>query len=308
MRVASLVALATLAAPTASFADDDVIPGHVIDRPVTGAIVGITAVGAFGFSLIPIREQAELWQSELLGSDVGVHDNFSRRASHISDGLLAASLVAPVAYLTGSTIEDADGDRLLVYGQSMAINAAFAQAAKYLVQRPRPYLYSKDPAVQSYARMQGADARRSFYSGHASLSFGAAVTGAYLLGASTDSRSARALAWGAGLFTASAAANMRVRAGKHFYSDVLIGSAVGITVGYIVPALNADGAPYVPSGEEIAIAGAGIFAGLLVSQLLPLEKKRSEVTLDPKASVLSRVQLTPVPMPNGFGFGLTGAL
>ena len=310
MRVRVLAAVTVLlvtAASAPSLADADQIPGHPIDRPVAGAIIGVTLVGALGASLVPMREP-RLWRRELWEIDEVVHDNFSRRAAHLSDGLLAAAIAAPIAYLTGPTIEDADGDRLLIYGQAMAINATLAQAAKHLVQRPRPYLYATSKAGQAYARAQGADAHRSFYSGHAALSFGAAVTGAYLLGASSADGAARATAWGVGLGVATATANLRVRAGKHFYSDVVIGSLVGIAVGYAVPALHAEGRPYVPSGEELAAAAAGVLGGMLLSQLLPLERRAHEPTATEPGSLRSRLQLAPVPMANGLGISIGGAL
>jgi len=288
-------------------ADQDVIPGHSVTRPVDGAIQGLAVGAALGFSLIPIRKDPELWNVEMFGVDRGVRDNFSRRAAHLSDALLAASLAAPVIYLTGSTIDDADGDRLMIYGQSMAINAALAQGTKRLVQRPRPYQYSKDPEVQRYAKSEGEDGWMSFYSGHASLSFGAAVTGAYLLGASSDHKLARGLGWGIGLMAATATANLRVRAGKHFYSDVVIGAAIGMAVGYVVPALHADGTPYVPDGQELAAAAAGILGGMLLSQLIPLEKKRHEDS-GATPSTIRGLSLSPVPMPNGIGFAVGGAM
>ncbi|MBA3456851.1 MAG: phosphatase PAP2 family protein [Deltaproteobacteria bacterium] len=288
-------------------ADEEVIPGHTVDRPVDGAVQGLALGATLGFSLIPMRSDPQLWATELLQVDRGVHDNFSRRAAHLSDALLVSSLAAPAIYLTGSTIDDADGDRLMIYGQSIAINAALAQGAKRLVQRPRPYNYSNDPAVRRYAQSEGDDAWMSFYSGHASLSFGAAVTGAYLLGASSDSKLARGMGWGLGLMAASATANLRVRAGKHFYSDVVIGAVIGVAVGYIVPALHADGRPYIPDGQELAAAGAGILGGLLISSLIPLEKKRTEGD-EARPSAISRLNLSPVPMPNGIGLALGGAL
>jgi hypothetical protein len=288
-------------------ADDDVIPGHTVDRPVDGAIQGVALGATLGFSLIPMRKDPQLWATELLEVDRGVRDNFSRRAAHLSDALLVTSLAAPAIYLTGSTIDDADGDRLMIYSQSLAINAALAQGAKRIVQRPRPYAYSKDPTVRRYAQSEGEDAWMSFYSGHASLSFGAAVTGAYLLGASSDNKLARGVGWGVGLMAASAAANLRVRAGKHFYSDVVVGAAVGMAVGYIVPALHADGRPYIPDGQELAAAGAGILGGMLLSSLIPLEKKRTEDGVV-QPSTISRLSLSPVPMPNGMGFAIGGAL
>jgi len=307
-RVVALLVVASLVGTVApAAADQDVIPGHTVDRPIDGAVQAVAIGAGLGLSLIPMRDSPELWSREMMELDESVRDNFSRRASHLSDALLAGSIAAPAIYLTGSTIDDADGDRLMIYAQSMAINAALAQGTKRLVQRPRPYQYSKDPVVRRYAKEAGNDGWMSFYSGHASLSFGAAVTGAYLLGASTDNKLARGMSWGLGLMAASATANFRVRAGKHFYSDVLVGAVVGTAVGYIVPALHADARPYVPSGQEIAAAACGIIAGVMVSQLIPLEKKRDEDgTL--RSSPVSRLRLSPVPMPDGIGFAIGGAM
>ncbi len=301
-----LVAVAALLALSTPALADDQIPGHSVDPATDGLIAGVALAATGGFSLIPIREDRPLWERELVASDDAVHDNFSRRASHVSDALLATSLVAPAIYLTGTVIDDADGDRLILYGQTIAINAMLAQAAKHLVQRPRPYLYNPSAAARAYAREAGTDAYKSFYSGHAALSFGAAITGAYLVGASEDRGAARVVAWGAGLLVASTTASLRVRAGKHFYSDVVIGAVIGSAVGYLVPALHADEDAYAPTGPEVLAAATGLLGGVVLARLLPLEK-------DPAApgaprSVLSRLSVSPAPMPDGFGFAIGGAL
>lgn len=291
---------------TPAFADEVTIPGHEIDRRVNGGITGIaTGIGLVS-QLIPLRHQ-DLWKAELTDLDEGVRLNYSPRAAALSDALFGAAIAAPALYLMGTSIDDADGDKLILYGQSLAVNTLLVGVLKRLVQRPRPYLYSKDPAVQRYAKEQGEDAYLSFYSGHAALTFGAAVTGAYLLGASGASTSARAFAWGGGMMVASATANLRVRAGKHFYSDIAIGGLVGISVGYLVPALHADGDPYVPSRSEMLIGAAGIVGGLLVSSLLPLETRATELGAG-KAGLVKNLQLTPIPVTGGFGFGVSGGL
>ncbi len=294
-----------LAAP--AIADDEAsIPGHAIDRGMNSGITGMALGLGLVSQLIPVRDP-ELWRAELAGFDEGAKQNFSPRAASIADGMLGLSLAAPALYLMGSTIDDADGDKLLLYGQSVAVNALIAGVTKRLVQRPRPYMYSKDPAAQRYAREQGDDGYMSFYSGHAALSFGAAVTGAYLLGASGASKSTMYLAWGGGLMLASSTANLRVRAGKHFYSDVIIGGMVGVAVGYVVPALHAEGDPYRPSLEEVAAGAAGIVGGLLLSSLIPLEHRHNE--LDPgNSGLVHNLRVTPMPVTNGFGFAIGGGL
>lgn len=297
--VASLIVVA-LAAPRAH-ADDDKIPGHTVNRPVDGGIQAAAFGVGLAAKLIPLRDK-DPWDEEIFSSDMAVRDNFSRRAAHVSDGLLAISIAAPALYLTGSTIDDVDGDRLLIYGQTMAINVAIASLTKQLVQRPRPYTYSDDAKVQAYAKSEGTDAYMSFYSGHAALSFGAATTGAYLLGTSDASPVAKNIAWGAGLGVAAMTSALRVRAGKHFYSDVLVGSIIGMSVGFIVPALHADDVPYRPSGGQLAIGGASILGGILFARLIPLEKMTSE----DNPSGITGLSFAPTAVEHGMGIGVVG--
>jgi hypothetical protein len=290
-RLAVIAAIAQIATLGAAAAQDS-IPGHSADLALDGAVMSIGLGVSAAALLIPIRGHA-LWDHQVIGWDDGVKDNFSRRASAISDGLLGASLIAPAIYLSGTSIDDADGDRLLIYGESVAINTALVAVTKRLVQRPRPYRYSNDPAVIAYGRVRYDDSMQSLYSGHSALTFGAAVTGAYLLGASERSMSARYTAWGVGLGVASMTATLRVRAGKHFYSDVVIGSVVGITVGYAVPALHADGKAYAPTGGEVMVGMVGIVGGVLLGSLIPLESRVG-------------AHVTPAPMPDGMGLAVGG--
>jgi membrane-associated phospholipid phosphatase len=283
---------------TTAHADEDKIPGHSVDRPIDGAIQIGAVIAGLAAKGIPLRDR-DPWDDEIFELDKSVRDNFSRRASHLSDGLLAASLAAPALYLTGSTIDDADGDRLLIYGQTMAINAAIASVTKQLVQRPRPYTYSNDPTVKAYAKSAGTDAYMSFYSGHAALSFGAATTGAYLLNTSNATPVAKNIAWGAGFGVAAMTSALRVRAGKHFYSDVLLGSIIGTSIGYLVPALHADDRPLAPTGGQLAIASASVLGGILFARLIPLEKMSTE-----EAGI--NLSFTPTSVENGMGIGVVG--
>jgi membrane-associated phospholipid phosphatase len=305
----------TLTAPAIA---DDVIAGHVIDRPSSGLVLGSVLVLGVGLSLVPMRADHALWQHELFGDDdAAVRANFSLRAAQISDAALAATVAAPILYLTGSTIEDADGDRLLILGESLAINLAVFEGVKHLVQRPRPYLYSTSPDVARYANSQGDDAYQSFYSAHAATAFCAATAGAYLAAVSSGDHRVRSFAWGGGFAAAAAVANLRVRAGKHFYSDVAVGSAIGIAIGYAVPALHADGRPYVPDLGDLGAAVAGLLGGGLISELLPLAHPHDDVrgTSPPVVVQRSRVSRTlhalhlgPTPIPSGAGIGIGGAL
>ena len=312
-----VIALAAVVVSSEAARADDVIPGHAIDRPVNSAVTAGALGAAFGLSLIPVRQPSVLWQRELFGDlDGAVHTSFSPRAAQLSDVLLAGAIAAPIGYLTGSSIDDADGDRLQLYSEALAINLALFQGAKHLIQRPRPYLYSSVPGVTAYAASQGDDAFQSFYSAHAATAFCAATAGAYLAGAGSTSVRIRALAWGGGFAAGTAVANLRVRAGKHFYSDVVIGALVGIAIGYAVPALHADEQPYVPSSGDLAAAAVGILAGGVLSELVPLERAGSlgerhhalHRRVSPLARALHTMRLGPTSVPGGAGVGIGGTL
>ena len=309
LAVAALVA-AAIFRPAAPASADDVVPGHTIDRPTDGAVIGGALAAALGLSLVPVPAQRALWTRELFGNtDAAAHAQFSPRAARISDAVLAAAVAAPIGYLTGSTIEDADGDRLVLYGEALAINLALFQGVKHLVRRPRPYLYAQSPGVQRYAAAQGADGYQSFYSAHAATAFCAATAGAYLAGASAMSRGVRAAAWGGGFAAATAAAQLRVRAGKHFYSDVVIGGVVGIAIGYVVPALHADRQPYVPDSQDVGAAAAGVLVGGLLGRLLPLERLGDDAHASRLAWLRrANLRLGPVPVSRGAGVAVAGAL
>lgn len=240
-------------------ADPPTLAAHEsVDLPIT--------VGALGLAVLPIAIPVRHPAIETGRDDPPVA--YAPRAAQISDVSLAATVAAPVFYLASGSLTDREADRLAIYSETLAIDLALVQVAKYVVQRPRPYAHGKP------ARLVDDD-YLSFYSSHAAMSFGAAVAGAYLFGTAHADSGARAVVWGAGLASATFTANLRVRAGKHWMSDVVVGALVGTALGYAVPALHSD-AVYRPSGADVALGGAGILTGAIVSSLLPLSPAARE--------------------------------
>jgi membrane-associated phospholipid phosphatase len=243
-----------------------------------GAIVGAALVGTKLADLIPV-DRAVVWQTQLLPIDDRLKGRVSLDAARISDALRDVDVVLPFGLLVGQGggFNEVSGKRLLIYAEALTVNAFLTSVTKRLVSRPRPYVYSADPQVQQFAAEQGDDARMSFYSGHASATFAAAVAGSYLYGQVATDKTSRAVVWGFELAVAGATAGLRTRAGAHFYSDVIAGALVGATVGLVVPLLH-GGPAYHPSvGEWAAIAAAPV-VGVVVAQLLPA-KANVPVTL-----------------------------
>lgn len=299
--LAALVALA-VAAPRAARAQQD----YRVDPVIDGAITGVSAIGIFLLMRVPV-DTGTRWDTEIFGSlDLAVRHNFSASAMKLSDGLLAAAVAAPLVLQLDRGIDEDAGRRALIYSEAIAISLFANSLAKYGIQRPRPYTYNSDPRVQEFVGGTGKDSGVSFYSGHASTAFTAAITGSYLFATGAGDRHAKAAVWFMELALAGATANLRVRAGKHYYSDILVGALAGGAIGVLVPMLHADeGGIYEPSALEWGAMAGGLLAGGLVSQLLPLHSNVL-VRLDDRTG--RALTVVPMVLESGAGLALSGAL
>lgn len=288
-------------APRVSHAQEEPSAGYDVSLALDGAITGGLAAGTVLLSLWPV-DTSKRWSSEFFGRlDEGVKNNFSDRAAALSDASLAVTVLAPVLIqLPGGWNRDT-GRHLLLYGQTISANLFLQSLTKYLVQRPRPYNYRSDARVVEFAREAGKDSHVSFYSGHASTAFAAAVAGSYVFASGSADREIKALVWLFEMTLASTTAQLRVRAGRHFYSDVLTGAVVGSAIGFLVPALHADeGGPYQPSSLEWMSLAGGVVLGTAVGQLLPLASD-IRVPLVPAS-----MRLVPMADEHGTGVALAG--
>lgn len=276
--------------------DDPWVVRYEADIPVTAALLA----GSVALKQIPV-DRSRRWRSEILSIDEGVRGTYSSQASSISDATLALTLAAPIFAVGVRGLEPSTGHRAMIYTEALAATAFLTQTSKYVVQRPRPFVYSEDPRLRRKA--EEADSRLSFFSGHSSMAFAAAVSGSYLFAAQSDDEAARAVFWGVELALATTTAGLRVRAGKHFPSDVFLGAAVGTGLGVAIPRLHLDPpSRYSPTLAEWTGMVGGVTAGLAAAVLLPASQDASE----PLEGVT--VQVAPIPLPGGAGFLLFGTL
>jgi membrane-associated phospholipid phosphatase len=235
------------------------------DSIVTAAGVGV----ALGASFLPV-DRSRRWQTELLPFDCATRQTFSSSAAQWSNGLLLVTVALPATLQVGAGVDEAGGKRLLVYGETLSLTLALTSVTKYLVRRPRPYVYHSDPRVSDYAERRGKDSHLSFLSGHTAMAFGAAVSGSYLFTQTSGDRGARAGVWGTELFLAATTAGLRVRAGQHFPSDALVGAVVGTGLGVAIPSLHYAGRhPRELSTAEWVAVGIGPSLGALASAFFP---------------------------------------
>jgi membrane-associated phospholipid phosphatase len=123
---------------------------------------------------------------------------------------------------------------------------------KDLVGRRRPYAYNESLDAEERVALAGGDPRhvvRSFPSGHASMSFAAAVFAATVVSdTAPGNRALGTTVWTVSLGLAGLAGWSRVQGGVHFPSDVVAGALLGGAIGYAVPRAHRRAATGGPAG------------------------------------------------------------
>ena len=266
VRVALCLTLLTTAAHAEGPLDDHHADGYYWAR-------GSAVAGAIGATIVtrslvePARP--EPGPSEWLEWDNTVRGRLSTAASDATDVTLVTTIAVPVGAELVGGLDMRLVNTSLLYSEVVIANLLLNTVVKYTAPRLRPYNYRVPPAT-TFVASQGADAYLSFYSGHASTAFAAAVGGSYLFAAAHPDSAANPWLWGAETALAAATAVGRIRAGKHFYSDVAVGVVVGTALGVGIPLL--EGVHRRPSATEMAFAGGGVLLGGFAAAIAPFQE------------------------------------
>lgn len=254
------------------------------------ALLGLTVPAVLVATVAPAAAEEPTPHLYFGSLDELSHDDFSRTASRTSDVLLAVGLAAPVA-LDLARDQSGHGGRLGVYAGSVAASGIVAGVMKEIWRRPRPYNFHRSPGVKAYARAAGKDATVSFPSGHTALAFAAAAAGGWIYAVRNDDTSARAAVWLGGTTVAGATAVLRMRAGKHYPSDVAMGVVLGIA-SVAVPAVVYPDVEL--SGTEIVAMAGGVLLGAGLASAIPFPR-------DPAVTL----EVAPLALRGGGGLAIT---
>lgn len=181
--------------------------------------------------------------------------SFSSETIHtIGEGIvLVAPLAASAATLPlyrGRTWSETYTDFLLL-AESMVVTSLVNQLVRNSFRRPRPYMYSGDFSRRRDNREDFA----SFFSGHAASTF-AAGTALWRMQSIRypEHKTTNAIIGAAALTAGLAEATMRVLSGDHFWTDAAVGSAVGVSVGWLVVEAHRSGEP---EPGKVTLRGVG---------------------------------------------------
>lgn len=159
--------------------------------------------------------------------------NWSPNSAKLSDAMLVSGGIASLAIVFGGKRMRSDWQKVLVIGaETMLWVEGITFTTKKTVGRLRPFVYN---AVVPLNRKTEGDTRQSFFSGHSSFIAAATFFSAKVYHDYHSTSPWRYAIWGGAGLISGSVAYLRVRAGKHFPSDVLTGLALGAAFGVLVP-------------------------------------------------------------------------
>ncbi|MDX5418159.1 MAG: phosphatase PAP2 family protein [Hymenobacteraceae bacterium] len=209
-----------------------------VDIPVTAAGIGLSYYG-----LTLMQDKDGLTEEEVANlnkNDVNSFDRFSagydsESADKISDFPFYGSFGMPFLLLLDDEVRSSAGTVGFLYLQTMAVTGAIFTMSNGNVERVRPNAYSPD--VDLSEKMRG-NTKNAFYGGHNSATAAATFFAAKVFHDYNPDSPARPYVWAAAATVPAAVSYLRLKAGKHFLSDIILGYVVGAGAGILVPQLH----------------------------------------------------------------------
>lgn len=155
---------------------------------------------------------------------------WSPTAKHISDGLGGASVLLPLLFLSNQNTKKDFVAIANVSLKSLALAQALANVSK-LGLRNRPFLYNPNAPMSEKLK---SDARMSFFSAHTVTVSSSCFSFAFAYNTYFPDSKAKPFIIGSACLLPTVEGFLRVRAGKHYPTDVIVGYLVGLGSAYLM--------------------------------------------------------------------------
>jgi len=211
--------------------------------------IGDLTTLAFSSSLIAvpmILDDNKYWEyppgsaEDINWLDRSATNNWSPACARLSDFILGGSVLLPLSFTLFDTVHNKhDKDYFLneagVFAEALLVTIGTTELCKHIFHRPRPYVYNQQVPCKDKRK---TDAYLSFWSGHTAMTACALTSFAYIQMKDNPGKATTKLAVVAALTIIPTEGILRVLAGKHYPSDVLVGAVVGVALGLAVPYLH----------------------------------------------------------------------
>ncbi len=183
-----------------------------------------------------INDLNNLDKSQINSFDRSATKFYSKELSTLSDVLLITSVSLPaIVFLTNNETKEDLQTIGFMYLETLLITNGITNLTKNLTERFRPIAYN--PNVPASIKID-PDTRKSFFSGHTSVSFASAVFFSEVFSNYSDDKKLNTFVWIGSLTLATGTGLLRYFSGKHFPTDILAGSVVGSLIGYAIPKIH----------------------------------------------------------------------
>jgi membrane-associated phospholipid phosphatase len=206
---------------------------------MSGAIGGLGLSFFLGKNIKPLtpEEVGRLSQQNELFFDRWACRNFSLKADNLSDIFLNICAFSPLLMFASPNLDrDQMWTYALMYIETGILTLGITEITKCLTRRIRPYVYNSE--VPLHDKIMSSHTRKSFFSGHTSISFASIVFLARTYAALHPDSRWKPVVWATGISTATLVGVLRILSGKHFPTDVLVGALVGSFIGFVIPKLH----------------------------------------------------------------------
>lgn len=209
-----------------------------VDIPLaSGALGFLTAGGLIGrtHSLPPKESLLTLDRSQINRFDRGATYNYSKPARYASDAFLYFSMVTPLLHLPSANARRDFGKVAAISGEVLMLNLALTNYVKEILRRKRPLLYNPDVPMDKKWK---ADNFKSFFSGHTSTVAAMSFLYANMYAQYNPNSKLKPMMWTLAALMPLTTGFLRFKAGKHYWTDIIVGYAVGTLCGLAVPYLH----------------------------------------------------------------------
>jgi len=206
-----------------------------LDVPLAFGIGLFSALGVYQYYGMETIAPSDLKpKSDLLPWDrpfAGRYSGWATTVSHYTGALAVAPLaLAGYSWYKGDADGYDFGAYTLMFVEAFALQNALNQIIRSTQLWPRPFIYAERGEGREKAESARGEAYGSFYSGHASAAFTVAVfTGEWFSKVYPNSKY-KPFVWASSFALATGVGVLRVVAGKHYPTDIIVGSLVGTGV------------------------------------------------------------------------------
>ena len=213
------------------------------DFPVTLAAGGMFGIGMFLYSRMDTPESIKD-KDELLPWDKPLAGRYSENADKASDigsvFAIAPLVVGGIAWHDGSSSGGEFATFSVMFLQAIGIGNGINLAMRSLEIWPRPYMYAEDRDGRKKAENAKSEAYGSFFSGHATAAFTVATFTDQWFRTAYPNSPYKGIMRASAYSLATLESVLRVAAGKHCFTDVVVGALVGTGVSIGILEMHKD--------------------------------------------------------------------